>query len=140
MHLYFNGPRSVFLQDISLQPEWRKIDPSYSTDLSVKPRIARVSFGDGYEQRAPDGINANKLVYQVVFLRRRKEIADALEKFFEGRKVYYLRTPSEYFWWTPPAPHDLKPLKFVCLEWQIKFEEFNSYTTTATFEQVFDPG
>lgn len=140
MNLYFNGPKSTFLQDRGLQAGWLPIDASYGSTLTMVPRIAKVAFGDGYEQRAPDGINTLPLIYDVSFLRRRREICQAVARFLAGADVVYTRQPYEFFWWTPPFPNDDRPLKFKCEKWTMNFEEFNAYTLNATFEQVFDPG
>src|SRR5262249_17439905 len=42
-------------------------NPSFTTSLSVKPRILTSDFGDGYSQRTLDGINFNRQVWQVVW-------------------------------------------------------------------------
>ncbi|MGR9916890.1 phage tail protein, partial [Escherichia coli] len=41
--------------------------PREGMQVSEKPSVARVRFGDGYEQRRPTGLNARLKTFQAVF-------------------------------------------------------------------------
>lgn len=140
MHLYFNGPRSVFLQIAAVRP-YLPIDISYGSAIEEAPRILKVKFGDGYEQRSMDGINASPLKFNVVFSNRREIVAQHVRLFLAGHPVHYPRTPNEYFYFLPPSPftpEDNSPLKFKCEKWSTTSLQFNNFSVSAEFEQVFE--
>ncbi|EEG9559992.1 phage tail protein, partial [Escherichia coli] len=41
--------------------------PREGMQVSEKPSVARVRFGDGYEQRRPTGLNPQLKTFQAVF-------------------------------------------------------------------------
>ncbi len=144
MHLYLNGPKSVFLQVAQVTPEL--LEPpaiSYGSSISTQVRVNKVQFGDGYQQRSLDGINAAPLMINFSFSKRSLATITEIKKFFEGDKVFYDRTPDEYFLYIPPAPYDggiyQIPRKFVCLEWNVSANEHNNYTLSGKMEEVFEP-
>jgi phage-related protein len=88
---------------------------SYGTSVTRAPRIKAVKFGDGYEQRQPDGINT---------------FADvSIDSFFSG--LYGV----SYFLWTPPGGTQGK---YICKEWGRTIATAVTETVTATFQRVFD--
>lgn len=144
MHLYFNGPKSVFLQVPSLAgrplPEI-----SYSSSATNTPTVNTVKFGNGYEQRSMDSaVNNNPLSLSVTFTTRSLGQIREIVAFFIGGSPVYNRQPNEYFYYIPPDPYDIgglqTPLKFTCTgPLSNVFEQANSFSVTATFNQVFDP-
>lgn len=82
-------------------------DPTYSTAGIYEVRTNRVTFGDGYEQRAEDGINAARLSYDMRFNSITQAKAAALTAFLRahGSTVAFI--------WTPPPPAAQVPLAFI---------------------------
>jgi phage-related protein len=103
--------------------------PTYSARLDEEPRILSSKFGDGYEQRAGDGINTIVQRWSVTFIRAYAEI-DTIIGLFRG---WDGRTP---FLWTPPRGSGA--LQFICKKWSRGFGR-KADTLEATFEQNFDP-
>lgn len=94
--------------------------------VSVEPKVHVVKFGDGYEQRAPVGINNNLKAYDVT-IRVNRQDAPELEDFFSrhgGVKA---------FGWIPP--YEYLPIKVVCRKWSVRIGMLR-VIFTAQFEQV----
>lgn len=91
-----------------------------------EPRIKSVSFGDGYEQRRPDGINNDLKKYSVTLSRKH---VDAKE--VEGFLARHGGVKA--FLWTPP--YQTQAIRVVCRKWstsaRLIWTEFS-----AEFEQV----
>jgi phage-related protein len=101
---------------------------SAATQLRRQPRVLVAPYGDGYEQRVQDGINANPQSWNVVFTRGDTDVA-AIEAFFE------LKAGVTAFTWTPPGKSEIK---VVCRSWSRGFSGVNNNTLNATFDQVFE--
>lgn len=109
------------------------IPPTYGTQVQTEVRTKRVTFGDGYEQRANDGINAQRLTYEVKFTQVRDSRAAEVIAFCEahGGTVAFI--------WTPPPPKDT-PLAFVIrTPWTHVHRGFDNNDITIRFEQDFNP-
>lgn len=52
--------------------------------MSTSYRVKRVSFGDGYTQRAPDGLNTVRQQWRLVWERIPDTLAETLRLFFNG--------------------------------------------------------
>ena len=72
--------------------------PSYGSKVDVTPSIKSIRFGDGYEQRIPDGINNTLLKIDYSFLLRNTYETNAITHFLEKR------AGTESFVLTPVAP------------------------------------
>ena len=72
--------------------------PSYSPTISTEPTIRSVKFGDGYEQRTPDGVNARLLKVSLSFNNRDEKETTAISHFLHERGG------SESFAYLPPSP------------------------------------
>lgn len=97
-------------------------------ELTKQPRVLMTNFGDGYVQRAKDGINTVRAVYSLFFGRNNTD-ADAIIAFLDARGG------SESFDWTPPGGSS--SIKAICREYHRVLEK-NGSVVTATFEQVFE--
>lgn len=103
------------------------IGPSYPLSKNVTPRVKVASFGDGYTQQSPDGLNPIlhtwSLVWNVVTYEERTTIT----QFFKDRKG------CESFYWTDGAgtPHLVK-----CTTWTETNIEPTLYKIDATFKQT----
>jgi phage-related protein len=106
--------------------------PSYGSQLNCEPRLLEAPFGDGYSQRAGDGINTDPQNWPLVFEPFTNDEADAIEAFFKARLA---AGGLEAFDWTPPFKASAK---FICRSWSRSYDRFNSNTIHALFEQVFE--
>jgi len=105
---------------------------SPGTALDLRPSVVATSFGDGYEQRAPDGLNPNKQFWDVVFDHAETPIADEIYAFLKDGLGW------KTFDWTPPRQTVL--LKFKCTSVRRSITDtIGQDTINAKFEQVFEP-
>lgn len=105
--------------------------PDFGARVNVKPRIRVVAFGDGYEQRVADGINARNDVWDLTFDNRTNSDTSAIISFLEAR------AGVEAFDWTPP--NEATAIRVVCREWNKTVVRFNLNTVTAQFTRVYEP-
>jgi phage-related protein len=101
--------------------------PSTGTSDDKKLRVIKAQFGDGYAQRARDGLNTSLAKWTVEFNNRTTAEADAIEAFLEAQ---YGTTPFD---WAPPngTSH-----KFICDNWKRTEHSFNQVSISGVFEQV----
>ena len=98
---------------------------SGTTTLNVR----KATFGDGYTQRAADGINNRSASYQLTFVRDAATIT-AILAFLDAH------AGATAFYWTPL----LRPqLLFTCETYTEPVKDGNVYTMTAQFDQTFSP-
>ncbi|NBW08345.1 MAG: phage tail protein [Caulobacteraceae bacterium] len=108
------------------------INPSRDgTSVGPKVRVNRVDFGDGYNLRAPDGLNYIKREGQLVFRGLTSAQLSTLNTFCETTVAGYL--PFEY-----TLPWESSSRKFTCKEWQVQVIGPDVYGFTMTIEEVFD--
>lgn len=60
--------------------------PDYGPQQQVQPRILKAQFGDGYSQRAEDGLRSTLQRWALQFNARRKAEADAIEAFLVAHR------------------------------------------------------
>jgi len=97
---------------------------------TVEPKMLVNPFGDGYVQRAADGINTDSDVYSVSTSNLTETEADALETFFRDHK------DGTHFVWTPPGSAVVQ--KFMIKDWTRTWVDANNYVISADFIEVFD--
>lgn len=107
------------------------IDPSYSILKSSEPKIRRVKFGDGYEQRIKWGLHNNPKTWQLGFDVNTTE-ADEIEAFLDARAE-----DGTSFEWTPPG--EVSASKWVCFRWSRDYVGPGFCRINLSFEQVFEP-
>lgn len=100
---------------------------SWGSENDEEPSVLSAKFGDGYEQRASDGINSNLQVWPLRFEVRTASEADAIIAFFR------LKKGATSFTWTNLEGVEIR---VVCRKWKRKFIGANAHAITATFEQV----
>lgn len=103
--------------------------PSYGSSVSRTPRIKSLQFGDGYEQRQPDGINTVRDVWSLSFNNITTAESATIETFLNDLGG------TQYFLWTPPSGTQGK---YICKEWSRTINTAISHSITATFQRVFD--
>ncbi len=92
-----------------------------------EPRIRSVRFGDGYEQRAADGLNSDMRKRGLSFTARSTSEAAAILSFLETQGGV------ASFDYTHPGDSSRK---YVCRTWKITDTGYNLKTITADFVQV----
>ncbi len=71
--------------------------PNYGSAMQVIPRVLTAKFGDGYSQRAADGLNTLLRKWTVLFNNRSQTDCDAIEAFLVAQGGCLA------FNWTPPT-------------------------------------
>ena len=101
--------------------------PSYPIDKQSEPRIKRASFGDGYTQQSPDGINFNLYTWNLNWDALTTSEKNIIELFLEGKGGY------QSFQWTDPND-DTFIVK--CPSWSVSNFEPAIFKITATFKEA----
>lgn len=104
-------------------------EPSYSSSVSIKPKILEAKFGDGYEQAIYDGINYKPRMYSLQFNNLNKIDGDLIESFFDDNN-----TATTPFDWTPPSG---AAGRFKCKNYSRNFVSGLTSSITCNFEEVF---
>lgn len=108
----------------------------FSSDISQRSsgttdfRVLVSRYGNGYEQRVADGINATIATWQVLWENMTETDFDTL--------VAAIETAGgvDYFTWTPPGAASSK--KFVITSYTTSAMSGNIYSVSASLRQVFD--
>lgn len=112
-----------------------RVRPDNNLTKRVAPRVLLARFGDGYEQRTPDGINSLQESFQAVFVNRTPAEADAIVYFFEDR------LGVEAFDFTIPDSRSylgLKTIRVVCESWDYVYTNHIASGCVATFRRVYE--
>lgn len=103
--------------------------PSYTSELDKIPTVNRAQFGDGYSQRAPQGINSNLEQWPTVIFDKRSDAdAAAIMAFFDALEG------ATAFTWTRPGTLTAK--KYVCQSHKQVYNDSGSNTITCVFMEV----
>ena len=105
------------------------IKQDYATNKSIEPKVLTAELGDGYKQRAGDGINTMREIWSLSWTNRIYTEIDTLENYFIARGG------AESFEWT--APRSTAKL-YVCKSWSRTYSNYENDDLTAEFEQVFE--
>lgn len=110
------------------------ISPDFGAQKASEPKINKVSFGDGYEQRVVFGLpgNNNPKVWTLTFQNLTEADSDTIENFLDARAE-----DADSFNWSPPD--ETNTYKWVCESWTKTIPFPNRATITTTFRQVFEP-
>lgn len=100
--------------------------PDYSAQITIEPRVSKLSFGDGYEARWSDGLN-NMMEKWTLKFTKDKTTANTIMTFFKARQG------RESFWWTTPNGDTLA---FVCSTFSKTIDDVGKETISAEFKQV----
>lgn len=104
--------------------------PDAGATKETKSRVRKAMFGDGYEQRTPDGLNNLYEVWPLNFTVRTKAEILAYDTFLRD-----LNGATSFDWVTPEG----LTKKFKCESWSASYyNDFNA-TMSALFEQVYEP-
>lgn len=105
-------------------------EPDYGLNATPTFRIRRAQFGDGYEQRAPDGLNYVRRSWSVTWSVIPEESRDMLMDFFRQMAGVYS------FEWALPRTGEM--VRVTCEDPTSVHDSFSNHTVTATFKEVFD--
>lgn len=105
--------------------------PEWSLRCTHKPAVLQMKFGNGYSQRAQDGINNDPRVFMLVFQSRSDTEAQAIEDFLSSHGGW------QAFYWSP-VPNQAQAT-FICQNFQRIPTAHNLNTVNATFEEEFEP-
>lgn len=106
-------------------------NPDWGFGETPEFRVRKVSFGDGYEQRAPDGINSTRRKWSPVWTMLSEEEKDLLYDFLLAR------AGVEAFMFNPPPKY--APVKALCTEVRWSYNQFNDFSVSAEFKEDFTP-
>ena len=104
---------------------------SPGTALDEEPRIKTAQFGDGYEQRAPDGINHMAQVHELTF--------DQVDDLVANDMIAFLRAQKGYLAFNYVPLHETVAQRVVCRKWSRSKSGIDESSIRARFEQVFEP-
>ena len=110
--------------------------PSYNVSTKHNPRVNVVKFGNGYQQRNPDGLFSSLIKMDLTFDKRSEKEAAAILHFLKARKgvksFVFQNLPDLY---ADPISDAGFQKRFVCATFNSTFVFFNNYTVTAAFSQ-----
>lgn len=117
----------------SLVPDfWWK--PSYDANIRNTPKIIINQFGNGYEQRANDGINNNLINFTLRFDNRNEQETVSILHFLAQRNG------KESFVYNLPTIYAKNPLnlntRFTCMNWESIYVSYNNYQISCEFREV----
>lgn len=101
----------------------------YSSTKTVTPRVNKIAFADGYQQRAPDGLNSIQPEYAMTFKEGIND-CDAIDDFLKARGGV------DAFYWTPPRKSS--PVVVICETWSRNYSDAGYDSISATFKEVPD--
>lgn len=101
--------------------------PAPGAGRTLRPRTRAAKFGDGYEQRFVDGLNAKLPSWDVSFPGKTSAEANAIDDFLSDLDGVGT------FDWTDPRGN---AGKFLCREWRLTEVGSDTVNVSATFEQV----
>lgn len=96
-----------------------------------RPRVLKATFGDGYGQRAADGLNPVPRTFEVSWTGYSNALIDEMDDFLEARGGH------EAFNWTPPLGGGPAG-QFTCEDFARSPRVHDWSELTATFVEVFD--
>lgn len=103
--------------------------------LSEEPRVAATRFGDGYEERGPDGLNPVRQVWTLTFRQVEDKVATDIVAFLRARVT---ALGVDAFDWHPPWNNG-NAIRVTCRGWNRSRQgDFFTSDIDATFRQEFE--
>jgi phage-related protein len=102
--------------------------PDFGVSIDEEVRTKSMKFGDGYEQRAPDGLNPISMKLSMTFTRKVEDITPI---------VSFLRSKSggQAFTFTPVGSPEIK---VKCLKWSTTIEDVGVHKLKVDMERVYE--
>ena len=124
----------------------RNIIPDRGLKRQAKPRVRRIEFGDGYEQRTSFGINNIEETYNVTFNKRPRAEIDDIAGYLtslNGVTAFNFTVPDyatteETTGILDSSTDDEKTIKVVCDDFTENYQYDEFYSLSATFRRVYE--
>jgi len=112
----------------------RAVLPDRGLTRQSQPKVLLARFGDGYEQRLPDGINSIQETFNITFNNRTKEEIDDITGYLASLKG------ASAFSLTIPDSNNSGELtiKVVCDSYAQGYTYDNFYSATAVLRRVYE--
>ena len=115
---------------MSLDTFYPPVAPSPGTSRKPELDILKASFGDGYGQSVPNGINHQRQVHNLRWDVLTEGQANAIESFLEAKGGY------RAFLYLPHGAS--APIAVTCEDWNREFQAAGLSAFTAVFRQSFN--
>lgn len=113
----------------------RTISPDKGLTRNSTPKVLVAKFGDGYEQRLPNGINSIDETFSATFNNRTKEEIDDITGYLASLKG------ATSFTYTIPDTNESGneiSIKVVCENYSQVYNYGDFYSAMATFRRVYE--
>ena len=108
--------------------------PDKTLTRNNKPRVIKIQFGDGYEQRVQEGINNITQNFSVSFNNRPKAEIDDIMAFLDNKAG---TTAFDFTYPDTNASGNERTVKVVCEDYTQTYSFDDFYSCTATFRRVY---
>lgn len=108
--------------------------PSYNSIVNSEPKVVKVQFGNGYQQRIPDGLNTSLVEFNLTFENRSELETVSILHFLKqrnGQESFIYNLPTIY-----SKSSDNLSTRFICPEWGSSYISYNNYTIDCKFIEV----
>ena len=109
--------------------------PDKTLTRNNKPRVIKIQFGDGYEQRVQEGINNITQNFSVSFNNRPKAEIDDIMAFLDNKAG---ATAFDFTYPDTNASGNERTVKVVCEDYTQTYSFDDFYSCTATFRRVYE--
>jgi len=110
--------------------------PSYNVAVQHAPRVKSVIFGNGYQQRSPDGLYSGLIKIDLTFDKRDEKESRAILHFLKTQKgvtgFVVKKLPQIY----ADGPDNSYKKRFVCQNFNSTYVFHNNYSVKASFIQT----
>lgn len=113
----------------------RDIVPDRALARTSRPRVLKVQFGDGYEQRVAEGINNINESYAVTLNNRPKAEIDDVVAFLDSRNGV---TAFDFTIPDTNGGGNETTIKVVCEDYGLTYNNDEGYSCSATFRRVYE--
>lgn len=106
--------------------------PSYQSNSKIEPKVKKIQFGNGYQQRVSDSLNYELKSVSLNFDNRTEIETVSILHFFEergGKQSFVYDVPTIY-------SKSSNVSRFVASNWQVTYNFYNNYSINSTFEEV----
>ena len=120
--------------------------PDRGMQRNAKPKVRKIQFGDGYEQRTTKGINNVEETYSISFKNRTKQDADNIAGYLislNGVTAFNFTVPDnatteETTGVLDSSTDNEKTIKVVCESVNETYTNGSHFSLTATFRRVYE--
>ena len=109
--------------------------PDKTLTRNNKPRVIKIQFGDGYDQRVQEGINNITQNFSVSFNNRPKAEIDDIMAFLDNKAG---TTAFDFTYPDTNASGNERTVNVVCEDYTQTYSFDDFYSCTATFRRVYE--